>query len=78
MRLRGRLRLPRTTAGRRRALWAVVAGRRLAPAPVTWVYASATPRVRDVGSVPEAPVAMDFGAGPREPGPARALASGGR
>ncbi|MEU2873552.1 ElyC/SanA/YdcF family protein [Streptomyces olivoreticuli] len=74
VRLRGRLRLPRTTAGRRRALWAVVAGCLLALAPVTWVYASATPRVRDAGSVPQAPVAMVFGAGLRDGEPSPYLA----
>ncbi|MGW1077049.1 SanA/YdcF family protein [Streptomyces sp. NPDC002537] len=63
MRRRGGVRLPRTRTGRRRALWAVVAGCLLALAPITWVYASASPRVREVAGVPEAPVAMVFGAG---------------
>ncbi|MFF4533332.1 vancomycin high temperature exclusion protein [Streptomyces sp. NPDC001407] len=74
MKLRGRPLLPRTTAGRRRALWAVMAGCLLALAPVTWVYASATPRVRDVAEVPDAPVAMVFGAGLRDGEPSPYLA----
>ncbi|GAA0456633.1 vancomycin high temperature exclusion protein [Streptomyces stramineus] len=59
----GGLRLPGSRRARRRALLTAVAGCVLALLPVTWVYASATPRVRDVHSVPEAPVAMVFGAG---------------
>lgn len=70
----GRPLLPRTTAGRRRALWAAMAGCLLALAPVTWVYASATPRVRSLADVPEAPVAMVFGAGLRDGEPSPYLA----
>ncbi|MFI1800035.1 vancomycin high temperature exclusion protein [Streptomyces sp. NPDC020379] len=66
--------LPRTTVGRRRALWAAMAGCLLAPAPVTWGYASATPRVRSLADVPDAPVAMVFGAGPRDGEPSPYLA----
>ncbi|ARZ70262.1 YdcF family protein [Streptomyces sp. HU2014] len=69
-----RLRLPRTRRGRRRAVWAVVAGCVLALLPVTWVYAAAEPRVRDVRSVPAAPVAMVFGAGLWEGRPSPYLA----
>ncbi|MBB4884406.1 ElyC/SanA/YdcF family protein [Streptomyces netropsis] len=61
--LRKRLRLPVTRRERRRALWAVVAGCVLALLPVTWVYAAAEPRLREVRDVPSAPVAMVFGAG---------------
>ncbi|RLV08612.1 hypothetical protein CTZ27_07450 [Streptomyces griseocarneus] len=57
------LRLPRTRKAWRRVVWAAMAGCLLALAPITWIYASATPRVRQVSDAPEAPVAMVFGAG---------------
>ncbi|MFI0910801.1 vancomycin high temperature exclusion protein [Streptomyces abikoensis] len=63
-RLRGtRLRLPTTVAGRRRAVRGVMAACVLALLPVTWVHTAGTPRVRTARDVPEAPVAMVFGAG---------------
>ncbi|MFI1968031.1 hypothetical protein BLA24_21470 [Streptomyces cinnamoneus] len=68
------LRLPASRAGRRRALWAAMAVCSLALTPATWVYVSATPRVRDAGHVPSAPVAMVFGAGLWEGRPSPYLA----
>ncbi|MFI9200497.1 vancomycin high temperature exclusion protein [Streptomyces sp. NPDC053048] len=55
--------LPATRSGRRHLLWAVMAACVLALLPATWVYVSGTPRVREIGDVPPAPVAMVFGAG---------------
>ncbi|WP_052869014.1 SanA/YdcF family protein [Streptomyces niger] len=61
--LRQRLRLPRTTRGRRRAVQAVVAVCVLALLPATWLRLSTGDRVRTVADVPAAPVAVVFGAG---------------
>ncbi|MBT2383568.1 vancomycin high temperature exclusion protein [Streptomyces sp. ISL-11] len=72
--MRLRRSLPSTRRGWRRALWAVVAGCVLALMPITWVYASAAPRVRDVESAPSAPVVMVFGAGLWEGRPSPYLA----
>lgn len=69
-----RLRLPVTRRGKRRLLQGAVAGCVLALLPATWVYAAAAPRVRDVGDVPSAPVAMVFGAGLWEGKPSPYLA----
>ncbi|GHF34791.1 membrane protein [Streptomyces mashuensis] len=55
--------VPRTRRGRRRAVWAAVAGCVLALLPATWVWAAGSPRVRTVEDVPSAPVAIVFGAG---------------
>ncbi|WP_235978274.1 SanA/YdcF family protein [Streptomyces lycii] len=63
MSLRLRPRLPRTRRGRRRAVRAAVLGCVLALAPMTWMTATASDRVRDTASVPAAPVAVVFGAG---------------
>ncbi|MEU1307909.1 ElyC/SanA/YdcF family protein [Streptomyces cinnamoneus] len=63
LRLLLRLRLPATRGGRRRALWVLMASSVLALLPATWVYAAGTPRIRAIDEVPQAPVAMVFGAG---------------
>ncbi|WP_436850007.1 SanA/YdcF family protein [Streptomyces monashensis] len=62
MRIR-RPRLPRTRAGQRRLVQAVMAGCVLALLPVTWLYASTADRLRTVADVPAAKVAVVFGAG---------------
>ncbi|MEU6170354.1 ElyC/SanA/YdcF family protein [Streptantibioticus parmotrematis] len=62
-RLRLRLRLPRTTRERRRAVRVVAALCVLALAPMTWMYVTASGRVRDVADVPAEPVGVVFGAG---------------
>ncbi|TWV35368.1 hypothetical protein FRZ03_26955 [Streptomyces misionensis] len=62
MRIR-RPRLPRTRAGQRRLVQAVMAVCVLALAPVTWLFASTADRLRTVADVPSAPVAVVFGAG---------------
>ena len=54
---------PATRRGRRRMLRWTAAGCALALAPMTWLYASASQRVRDPADVPAEPVAMVFGAG---------------
>ncbi|MFC5720123.1 vancomycin high temperature exclusion protein [Streptomyces gamaensis] len=69
------LRLPRTARERRRAARWTMALCVLALLPSTWVYASASPRLREAGEVPSAPVAVVFGAGLEEDGtPSRYLA----
>ncbi|MEV6316143.1 ElyC/SanA/YdcF family protein [Streptomyces sp. NPDC051776] len=59
----GRLRLPRTRQGRRRAVQAVMLGCVLALLPATWMNATAAERVRTVADAPAAPVGLVFGAG---------------
>jgi vancomycin permeability regulator SanA len=54
---------PAATAGRRRAVRAVVAGCVLALLPATWLYAADSARTRTVADVPAEPVAVVFGAG---------------
>ncbi|MEU5592577.1 ElyC/SanA/YdcF family protein [Streptomyces sp. NPDC020298] len=58
-----RPRLPRTRAGRRRLVQAVMAGCVLALLPVTWLFVSTADRLRATGDVPRADVAVVFGAG---------------
>lgn len=58
-----RPRLPRTRAGQRRLVQAVMAGCVLALTPVTWLYVSTADRLRTVADVPRAEVAVVFGAG---------------
>ncbi|MFG2605614.1 vancomycin high temperature exclusion protein [Streptomyces sp. NPDC048514] len=58
-----RPRLPRTRAGQRRLLQAVMAGCVLALLPSTWLYVSTADRLRTTADVPPAPVAVVFGAG---------------
>ncbi|MEU6157527.1 ElyC/SanA/YdcF family protein [Streptomyces sp. NPDC047130] len=55
--------LPRTTAGRRRLVRAVVAVCAVALLPYTWVFLTADDRLRAPGEVPETGVAVVFGAG---------------
>ncbi|MBX7551593.1 ElyC/SanA/YdcF family protein [Streptomyces sp. NPDC004232] len=62
MRIR-RPRLPRTRAGQRRLVQAVMAVCVLALLPVTWLYASTADRLRTVADAPAAQVAVVFGAG---------------
>ncbi|OIK02598.1 hypothetical protein BIV25_03195 [Streptomyces sp. MUSC 14] len=62
MRIR-RPRLPRTRAGQRRLVQAVMAVCVLALLPVTWLYASTADRLRTAADVPAAKVAVVFGAG---------------
>ncbi|MFI9241643.1 vancomycin high temperature exclusion protein [Streptomyces sp. NPDC053086] len=62
MRIR-RPRLPRTRAGQRRLVQAVMAGCVLALLPMTWLYASTADRLRTTADVPRTEVAMVFGAG---------------
>ncbi|MGW7256267.1 SanA/YdcF family protein [Streptomyces sp. NPDC054834] len=58
-----RLRLPRTRAGRRRLVQAVMAGCVLALLPVTWLFVSTADRLRNTADVPRTDVAVVFGAG---------------
>lgn len=62
MRLR-RPRLPRTRAGWRRLVQAVVAGCVLALLPATWLFVSTADRLRTTADVPRTDVAVVFGAG---------------
>ncbi|MFH9944225.1 vancomycin high temperature exclusion protein [Streptomyces murinus] len=62
MRIR-RPRLPRTRAGQRRLVRAVVAGCVLALLPGAWLFTSTADRLRTVADAPPAPVAVVFGAG---------------
>ncbi|WP_181809619.1 SanA/YdcF family protein [Streptomyces shenzhenensis] len=62
MRIR-RPRLPRTRAGRRRLVQAVMAGCVLALLPATWLYVSTAGRLRTLADVPRTDVAVVFGAG---------------
>lgn len=55
--------LPRGRRGRRRAVQTAAAVCTLALLPATWLYTTASPRVRTVADVPSAPVAVVFGAG---------------
>ncbi|CAL9312553.1 SanA/YdcF family protein [Streptomyces sp. SudanB182_2057] len=57
------LRRPRTRAGRRRLLWALMAGCVLALLPATWLRLSTADRLRTTADVPRAEVAVVFGAG---------------
>ncbi|HEY9370005.1 SanA/YdcF family protein [Streptomyces sp.] len=59
----GRVRLPRTRRGRRRAVQAVMLGSVLALAPATWMHAAADSRLRTTADVPAQDVAVVFGAG---------------
>ncbi|WP_328317374.1 SanA/YdcF family protein [Streptomyces sp. NBC_00388] len=70
----GRLRLPRTARGRRRAVQAVMLGCVLALTPATWMFAVAGDRVRTTADVPPADVAVVFGAGLRQGQPSPYLA----
>ncbi|MET7847943.1 SanA/YdcF family protein [Streptomyces avermitilis] len=58
-----RPRLPRTRAGRRRAVQAVMLGCVLALSPATWMFAVAGDRLRTTEDVPRTDVAVVFGAG---------------
>ncbi|MET8079078.1 ElyC/SanA/YdcF family protein [Streptomyces sp. NPDC005303] len=58
-----RPRLPRTRAGRRRLVQAVMAGCVLALLPSTWMYVTTEDRLRTTADVPPAQVAVVFGAG---------------
>ncbi|MFW6690338.1 SanA/YdcF family protein [Streptomyces sp. MAR4 CNX-425] len=62
-RTRPRLRLPRTRAGRRRALRAAVLTCVLGLLPSAWLYLAAGDRVVAAERAPHAPVALVFGAG---------------
>ncbi|MEW2623550.1 ElyC/SanA/YdcF family protein [Streptomyces sp. NPDC048106] len=62
MRIR-RPRLPRTRAGQRRLVRAVVAVCVLALLPAAWLFTSTADRLRTVADAPPAPVAVVFGAG---------------
>ncbi|CAM5622438.1 MULTISPECIES: SanA/YdcF family protein [Streptomyces] len=59
----GRPRLPRTRAGQRRLVQAVMAGCVLALLPATWMYLVAGDRLRTTADVPRTDVAVVFGAG---------------
>ncbi|MFF7092812.1 vancomycin high temperature exclusion protein [Streptomyces rubradiris] len=56
-------RRPRTRAGQRRLLWALMAGCVLALLPATWLRLSTADRLRTTADVPRAEVAVVFGAG---------------
>ena len=58
-----RPRLPRTRAGRRRLVQAVMAGCVLALLPSTWMYVVTADRLRTTADVPRTEVAVVFGAG---------------
>ncbi|MCZ0205257.1 YdcF family protein [Streptomyces achromogenes] len=58
-----RPRWPRTRAGQRRLLWAVMAGCVLALLPATWLRLSTADRLRTTADVPRTEVAVVFGAG---------------
>lgn len=58
-----RPRLPRTRAGQRRLVRAVMAGCVLALLPVTWLYVSTGDRLRTTADAPRTEVAVVFGAG---------------
>ncbi|MEU2584381.1 ElyC/SanA/YdcF family protein [Streptomyces avermitilis] len=58
-----RPRLPRTRAGRRRAVQAVMLGCVLALLPATWMFAVAGDRLRTTENAPRTEVAVVFGAG---------------
>ncbi|WP_328976313.1 SanA/YdcF family protein [Streptomyces canus] len=58
-----RPRLPRTRAGRRRLVQAVMAGCVLALLPSTWMYLVTGDRLRTTADVPRTEVAVVFGAG---------------
>ncbi|NUR02015.1 MAG: DUF218 domain-containing protein [Streptomyces sp.] len=58
-----RPRLPRTRAGQRRLVQAVMAGCVLALLPVTWLYATTGDRLRTTADAPRTEVAVVFGAG---------------
>jgi vancomycin permeability regulator SanA len=58
-----RPRLPRTRAGQRRLVQAVMAGCVLALLPATWMYVVTGDRLRTVADVPRTEVAVVFGAG---------------
>ncbi|MFI9425182.1 vancomycin high temperature exclusion protein [Streptomyces achromogenes] len=58
-----RPRWPRTRAGERRLLWAVMAGCVLALLPATWLRLSTADRLRTTADVPHTEVAVVFGAG---------------
>ena len=58
-----RPRLPRTRAGQRRMVQAVMAGCVLALLPVTWLYVATGDRLRTTADAPRTEVAVVFGAG---------------
>ncbi|MFF4355620.1 vancomycin high temperature exclusion protein [Streptomyces sp. NPDC001604] len=58
-----RPRLPRTRAGQRRLVQAVMAGCVLALLPVTWLYVTTGDRLRTAADAPRTEVAVVFGAG---------------
>ncbi|MCW2870518.1 MAG: vancomycin high temperature exclusion protein [Streptomyces oryziradicis] len=72
--LRLRLRMPSTRRGWRRLVQIVMLGVVLALAPGAWLQASASGRVRTLADVPQAPVAVVFGAGLTPSGPSPYLA----
>ncbi|MEU6004656.1 ElyC/SanA/YdcF family protein [Streptomyces sp. NPDC047453] len=69
-----RPRLPRTRAGRRLLVQAVVAGCVLALLPATWMYVVAGDRLRTTADAPRTDVAVVFGAGLWEGEPSPYLA----
>ncbi|MFF1725295.1 SanA/YdcF family protein [Streptomyces sviceus] len=69
-----RPRLPRTRAGRRRLVQAVMAGCVLALLPSTWMYVVTGDRLRTTADVPRTEVAVVFGAGLRDAEPSPYLA----
>ncbi|MGW2721999.1 SanA/YdcF family protein [Streptomyces sp. NPDC001492] len=58
-----RPRLPRTRAGQRKLVQAVMAGCVLALLPVTWLYVTTGDRLRTTADAPRTEVAVVFGAG---------------
>ncbi|WP_369169169.1 vancomycin high temperature exclusion protein [Streptomyces sp. R28] len=69
-----RPRLPRTRAGQRRLVQAVMSGCVLALLPVTWMYVVTGDRLRTAADVPRTDVAVVFGAGLWEGEPSPYLA----
>lgn len=69
-----RPRLPRTRAGRRRLVQAVMAVCALALLPAAWTHVAAGDRLRTTADVPRTEVAVVFGAGLRDGEPSRYLA----
>jgi vancomycin permeability regulator SanA len=69
-----RPRLPRTRAGQRRLVQAVMSGCVLALLPVTWMYVVTGDRLRSAADVPRTDVAVVFGAGLWEGEPSPYLA----
>ncbi|MDN0194374.1 ElyC/SanA/YdcF family protein [Streptomyces sp. S.PNR 29] len=70
----GRPRFPRTRAGQRRLVQAVMAACVLALLPATWLYVATGDRLRSTADVPRTEVAVVFGAGLWEGEPSPYLA----